>query len=152
MRIEREALIDCPEIDTTIIAFGEPQSNVKVYRLSDTPPTIGEAVYSSGYIADQMPVDGARWRTNCLVVESCDLREAIADQEGFVSSVRMPTVNASDIKLNNVKGVETSFAGAVGMSGGSLIRRSTGAVIGLMSIGLPPDTSEKRTLVAISVE
>lgn len=148
MRIEREALIDYPEIDTTIIAFGEPQSNVKVYRLSDTPPTIGEAVYSSGYIADQMPVDGARWR----IVESCDLREAIADQEGFVSSVRMPTVNASDIKLNNVKGVQTSFAGAVGMSGGSLIRRSTGAVIGLMSIGLPPDTSEKRTLVAISVE
>jgi len=62
------------------------------------------------------------------------------------------TVNAPDIKLSDVISVETSFSGIVGLSGNLLIRQSSKEVIGLMSIGLPPDTPEKTRLFAISVK
>lgn len=160
--IERENLRDHPEIDTTFIAFDEPQSSATVLKLADIPPTIGEAVLSNGYVGNRMPDVKASWAPDRLIIENCDLRSVIADREGFVKSIKTLTVNAKDIKLSNVTVAETSFSGIVGMSGGPLIRKSSNEVIGLMSIGLPPeetryrstghDASEKRTLFAISVE
>ncbi len=150
--IKKEALVDYPEIDTTVITFNEPQNNATRLKLADIPPIIGEAVYSKGYIGNRMPDVKASWTPDCLIIEGCDLRNVIADREGFVNSIKTLTVNAKDIKLNNVIGVETSFPGVIGISGAPLIKQSTNEVIGLMSIGLPPDIPEKRTLFAISVE
>lgn len=151
--IERNNLKDYPEIDTTLITFDEPQRGVTVLKLADTAPTIGEKIYSKGYVGNQMPdVKKVSWTSDRLIIESCDLRSVIADQEGFVKSIKTLTVNTNAIKVSNITGVETSFSGIVGMSGGPLIRQFSNEVIGLMSIGLPPDVPEKTTLFAISVE
>lgn len=150
--IQKEALIDYPEIDMTVIAFSEPPSGVAVLKLSGASPLIGEEVYSKGYMGNQMPDVKANWAPDRLVIERCDLRSVTVVREGFVKSIKTLMVNAKDIKLNNIAGAETSFSGVIGMSGGPLIRKSTNEVIGLMSIGLPPDIPEKKTLFAISAE
>lgn len=62
------------------------------------------------------------------------------------------TVSATDIKMTNVKGFETSYGGIIGMSGGPLINKQTDEIIGLMSIGLPADIQVKQSLFAVSID
>lgn len=152
INLKKEYLVDLPQIDTTVIKFQEKQIVRKPFELSDKPPIKGEEVLTQGFVGEDMPKIDARWAKDCLLIESVNLRRAIADRHGFVKSNKILDVNANDIKLNDIKGVELSFPGIIGMSGGPLIRKSTGEVIGLLSIGLPPDVQQKKSLFAISVE
>jgi hypothetical protein len=55
------------------------------------------------------------------------------------------------IKLKNICVIETSYGGVIGMSGGPLIDVQTNEIIGMMSIGLPVDLKEKKSIFAISI-
>lgn len=59
-------------------------------------------------------------------------------------------VDANDIKMSGVHGFELSFGTRVGMSGGPVIDRDS-RVLGMMSLGLPPDAVEKTATFAVSV-
>lgn len=150
--IEKNSLSGHPEIDTTIIKFNNPQPTAKVYRLSDVTVKQYESVTCKGYIGGLMPVLKTLWTKDCLAIEQADLSNAISDRTGVISAVKLLDVKANDVNLNNVKGILLSFSGIAGMSGGPLITMSTGEVVGLMSIGLPPDSKVKTTLLAISAE
>jgi hypothetical protein len=61
-------------------------------------------------------------------------------------------INAADIKMSNVNGLETSYGGTQGMSGGPLINSQTDEIIGLMSIGLPANVQIKQSLFAVAID
>lgn len=71
--------------------------------------------------------------------------------EGYIKSLKQLTVDASDMKLDNVDVYETSYGGIKGMSGGPLILKKSNEIIGLMSIGLPQNKKEKEVLFAINI-
>jgi len=150
--LKKEYLIDLPQIDTTIIKFPRNQVIGNTFELSTDPPRAGEEVLTQGFVGNAMPETSATWGRNGLLINSIDLGNVIADRQGFIKSIKTADVNARDIKMKNVKCIELSFPGIIGGSGGPVIRKSTGKVIGLMAIGLPPDVPEKALLFAVSVE
>ena len=57
---------------------------------------------------------------------------------------------ARDIKMSDVQGFEVDFGSVVGMSGGPVVDQRNRAV-GLLSFGLPVNTSVKSQTFAVSV-
>ena len=98
-----------------------------------------------------MPILKVGWGPDGLIISSCNYNGTNAVSCGVLKSYPSITISAKDIKLNDIKGFETSYGGIIGMSGGPLIASETDEIIGLMSIGLPPDLKEKKTLFAISL-
>jgi len=150
--IQKECLEYHPELDTTVIRFDKPQPVIKTYKLSNIPVKQYESVACKGYIGDSMPLLKTAWAKDRLIIENANLKNVISDMTGVISAVKLLNVKSSDMNLNNIKGILLSFLGVVGMSGGPLITMSTGESVGLMSIGLPPDSKVKTTLLAISSE
>ena len=150
--LESELLADHPQIDAAVIRFSKPQAAIPILNLSDTPPWVGCAVYSMGHVCGEMPATRAHWQKDGLVIQACDLGHVAADLGGHIRRIVRAQVNANDITMTGVTLLELSFGGVVGMSGGPLLRKATNEVIGLMSIGLPPNSHDKDVLYAVSVE
>ena len=74
-----------------------------------------------------------------------------ADGRGSIRLIDRISINSKNVNIRDVEIIETSYPGRIGMSGGPLINNETKEVIGLMSIGLPPDVVEKQTVAAISI-
>lgn len=140
-----------PSIDTSTIAFESPQISEKSYKVSNELPISGEEVISYGYISGGMPDVKSKWQIDHLAIERAKLSGHIADKDGSIVAIKILDINANDIKLGKVQGIEVSFPGMVGMSGGPLISKRTNKVIGILSIGLPPDVPIKKTIFAISM-
>ena len=98
-----------------------------------------------------MPALNIIWGPKGLIISSCNYNGTSIVARGHIKSLPIITISANDIKLNNIKGFETSYGGVIGMSGGPLIATETGEIIGLMSIGLPADLKIKKSLFAISL-
>ncbi len=157
--IAKESLVDHQEIDTTIVSLKrKDEGPVSVLDLSEHPATIGESVYCKGYVAtigqsDPRPKVSPRWERDKLVIHPpFDLQAVISDRSGNVTSINLCTLTSKDVNLKNKMVLKLSFGGVQGMSGGPLIRASSGEVVGLMSFGLPEDKPQKTNLFAISVE
>lgn len=151
IELSRDDLIDFPEIDTTIINLHN-KYDVNVRRLSTSPIQIGQSCYNEGFIGGQMPGVNATWGSDSLIITSCNYNNTEVVGDGYVKSKKRMTVSAADINMENVNGVETSYGGTVGMSGGPLINKDTNEIFGLMSIGLPADNQIKKSLFAISTD
>jgi len=147
-----EYLIDCPDIDTTIIRFEDTLPISNILKLSDKPANVGEECFCEGYISEMMPVKNPIWSKDGLIIGNVDLTELASDGKGIVKRILELYIQSHDVNLNGVKSIELSFGGIQGMSGSPLIRKTDGEVIGLMSAGLPVDSRKKNTLYAISVE
>jgi hypothetical protein len=98
-----------------------------------------------------MPLLNITWGSSGLIISSCNYNHTSVHVQGHIKSLPIITIFANDIKLNNIKGFETSYGGVIGMSGGPLIVTESDEIIGLMSIGLPPNLKMKKTLFAISL-
>lgn len=149
--LDKTQLRDYPSIDTTVIEFNAAVGT-RPLQLSKTTPSIGEAVYNEGFIADAMPEMKASWKRQRLQIAEYGLADVVFDQRGFIRNVGRITLQSNDVNLNNVEVIETSYPGGMGMSGGPLMRAETGEVIGLMSFGLPPDTPIKQAVAAVSID
>jgi S1-C subfamily serine protease len=62
------------------------------------------------------------------------------------------SVKANDIRMSEVRGFELSFGSRIGMSGGPVVDQEDGKVLGLLSLGLPPDATIKTQTFAVSIE
>jgi hypothetical protein len=149
--LDRTQLVDYPDVDTTIIQFST-EIGTQPLQLSKTAPSIGEAVYNEGFVADAMPDIKATWRSKRLLITGSSLFRVMFNQKGIIKGMGGITLRSNDVNLNNVKVIETSYPGGKGMSGGPLRRADTDEVIGLMSFGLPPDTPIKQTVAAVSID
>ena len=141
-----------PEIETTIIMVRKSLSWVKVYELCTEDIEDGLPVYTIGYIGNSMPKIQARWDGSIFRIKSANLATVVWDKQGSVLKTLTMSVNASDVNIYNVKGFEVSFGSRIGMSGGPVIRKDTGQVIGMLSIGLPPDSDVRTETFAVSLE
>jgi hypothetical protein len=150
VELKAEYLIEYPEVDTTIIELEHPYKD-KIRKISLNHFQVGIRCTNEGFIAGAMPALNISWASSGLIISSCNYNGTNVVVSGHIKSLSNITILANDINLNNVKGIETSYGGIIGMSGGPLIVTETDEIIGLMSIGLPADVKVKKTLFAISL-
>lgn len=150
IELKKENLIEFSEIDSTIIKF-DKDFNIPIRKISTTKRQAGHPCHNEGFTGGQMPGLIASWGTNGLIITGCNYNNTNANGDGHIKSIKTLTVNAADVKMQNVQGLETSYGGRQGMSGGPLIDKVTNEIIGLMSIGLPADVQIKQTLFAVEI-
>ena len=151
-RIERESATLHPEIDATVVTFRNPLSNVRVYETAVGSLTDGLPVCGIGHVGNSMPSVEAEWRGSELVIRSANLAGVIKDTNGYVKRSVTLNINANDIKMQETRGFELSFGSRVGMSGGPVVDIVSGRVLGMLSLGLPPDSNVKTETFAISID
>jgi hypothetical protein len=151
-RIDQGAITLHPEIDTTIISLGDSISNVQVYDRAVGVAAAGQQVSGIGHVGNAMPSVNADWQGSELVIRSASLAGFNRDMDGCVKRPVTFDINANDIKMHGVRGFELSFGSQIGMSGGPVIDSSTGRVLGMLSVGLPPDSTFKTETFAISID
>lgn len=151
-RIDRDVASLHPEIDTTIISLRDSMSNVQVYECAVGGVAPGLKVSGIGHVGSAMPQINAEWRGSELVIQSASLAGAARDMVGSVKRSVTFDINKNDIKMHGVRGFELSFGSRVGMSGGPVVDRSTGKVLGMLSFGLPPDSILKTETFAVSID
>ncbi len=151
LEIHHDSLIEFPEIDTTFVRL-DKVFNLGIRKLSYSDIQVGRTCFNEGFVAGKMPSVKADWEDNELRITSCTNNGTEAIGQGYVKSNKVMHINTADIKMINVKGLETSYGGNKGMSGGPLIDEETNEIIGLMSIGLPANVQNKVSLFAISIE
>ena len=135
------------EIETSIIKLPE---HVKcTLEVSKSVPKINDTVHNYGHISN-MPIKNAHWENNLLVIDDYNLNKSTSDSTGVIAEIKKITVNANDVKLNDVEVIQPSFKANVGMSGGPLI--SNNKIIGMMSFGMPADLVIKDIVFAISID
>lgn len=148
--LEERYVTEHPELDLSVIRFPETLRGATKYKLASCNPQPGDTIYTVGYIGAKMPGVNAKWYHNRLEILQCRLNSCLADYQGSIRRLFALNVNANDIHLRDVPGFEVSFGSRIGMSGGPVIDRSTDVVVGILSIGLPPDELVRTATFAIS--
>jgi hypothetical protein len=150
IEIEEKDILEYPEIDTTLIEL-ENERNIKFKNISKYKFEEDELCLNEGFIAGSMPKIDADWVLEKLIVSNCTYDKINIIGVGHIKSLRKLSINAADMKLDNVDTIETSYGGIEGMSGGPLILKKSNEIIGLMSFGLPQNIKEKEVLFAINI-
>lgn len=151
-RIERSALRLHPEIDTSVIRLPNPISGFPIYDVTPTAIAAGIRASGIGHKGNTMPSVEAEWQGRELVIRTADLMQSVLDREGHVKRPLTLDINARDVKMRGVQGFELSFGSQVGMSGGPVVDAESGCVLGMLSIGLPPDANVKTQTFAVSID
>ncbi len=151
-RVEDSAVTLHPEIDTSVIRFPSPVSGFTIYDVTPMAVAVGNRVRGIGHKGNAMPSVDAKWQGTELVIQTADLMNLVLDRGGSVKRLVTLDVNAPDVKMLDVSGLELSFGSQVGMSGGPVIDAETGCVLGMLSIGLPPDVEVKTETFAVSID
>lgn len=151
-RIDRAAVSLHPEIDTTIISLGDSMPNVRVYDCAVGGLAAGQQVLGIGHAGNSMPSVSASWQGSDLVIRSASLAGSRRDMDGCVKRSLTFDINSNDIRMHGVLGFELSFGSQIGMSGGPVVDSSTGRVLGMLSVGLPPDSTFKKETFAVSID
>ena len=151
-RIQLEAVTLHPGIDATIITFQTPVSTFQIYESSLGGVPDGLKVSGIGHVGSAMPSVDAEWQGSRLVIRSASLTAVTKDTNGCVKRSVTFEINANDIKMHGVRGFELAFGSQVGMSGGPVVDSSTGKVLGMLSVGLPPDSNVKTGTFAVSID
>ncbi len=151
-QIERGYTSLHPEIDTTTISFPDPVTGVKIYECSVGGVSAGLNVDGIGHMGNSMPKVNAEWQSSELIIQSASLASVARDMCGFVKRLLTPNIDANDIKMHGVRGFELSFGSQVGMSGGPVVDSATSRGLGMLSVGLPPDSDAKTETFAVSID
>lgn len=140
-----------PEVDTTVIRFPRPLSEIEILNLNTSTPSAGSHIYNEGFRNSEMPSNiRAEWLVDSLYIESCDTSNVVANGHGTIKQVSKATVKSMDVNLNEILCIVTSYPGVVGMSGGPMMLAGTRQVIGLMSFGLPANEEVKTEVAAVA--
>jgi hypothetical protein len=150
-RVTPQMVTPYEEVDTAVIELASPGFPEVLLRAgSSTSLDQGIAVRSSGYAGLTTHGLHFEWSGGDLVPSvTPDHSLSFRDRAGYVRAVRTAAIRAADIRMSDTRLLELSYGGNVGMSGGPLIYADS--VVGLMSVGLPPDVPEKHTLFAVAM-
>lgn len=138
-----------PEVDSTVIHFNKKGAD-KVFGNDRTLPKVSDKIHNEGYFPG-MPIINSGWREDKLVITYANTKNNISDGRGKISKIDKATLKSKDVNFYNKTLILTSYPGNVGMSGGPLLNENN-QVIGLMSIGLPPDVPNKTSIGAIWID
>ena len=140
---------DYPEIDTTAIRFNSSITD-NIAAIERILPNVGEEIYNQGFTTN-MPKIECEYYSYGLFLKSVDLSDSISDGKGTVREINKRTIHYNDVKMKDKTLIITSYPGRVGMSGGPMYNFRN-EVVGLMSIGFPPDLQQKDYLGAIWID
>jgi hypothetical protein len=133
--------------DITLIEA--PTDGADLFRLSDASGAAVENAMALGFEASTLP-----FRTQPawpgLAVSNLNRRASRAARLHELTFCPV-TVNSADVKITDRPAFHGKTSGVVGMSGGPLINREDGGVIGVNSFGLPQDQHEKTSLGAVDL-
>jgi hypothetical protein len=111
----------------------------------------GDKVYNIGFPTDQGVLDySLRIDGHKLSVQSIQMAPSI--QNGLVKAIKKVTVRSNDVNLNEKTVAILDYASRVGFSGGPLVSKSSGKVVGLMSFVIPKAFDPNTPVVAIRME
>ena len=140
---------DYPDYDTTTITISK--NTGQTLELTSESPNIDDDIYNEGFVSDGMPILETTWTSNRLEITKCNLSGLNANGNGKIKDIKKITLNANDVKLNNIEIIEASYPGRKGMSGGPMLNSKSEQVIGIMSIGFPEDATIKTSVSAVSI-
>jgi V8-like Glu-specific endopeptidase len=149
--IEIANLEEHSDSEFTLIHLRDPIHSVVTLNPVQDEVKIDDDIFSIGYSANTMPVKNILWTNDSLHIQDYSLDNTKADNQGKVKYINKMTVNAIDVRLNNIEVIQPTFGARIGMSGGPLLKKTTNTLIGLMSFGLPADKEFKEVVYAISV-
>lgn len=149
--IEHHAVTLHPELDVSVIRLPKPVSGFQVYDVTTKAIASGIRVRGIGHKGNTMPSVDTEWQGTDLAILAADLAQSVLDRDGYVERPLTLHINAHDVKMRDVSGFELSFGSQVGMSGGPVVDAETGCVLGMLSIGLPPDANVKTQTFAVSI-
>jgi hypothetical protein len=136
-----------PEYDLAIGRINKKDPAVRVCPI-ETQIAVGDEVYNIGYPTDQgVPDYSLRIDGHKLIVQSIHMTPSI--QSGSVKAIKKATVHANDVNLEEKTVAILDYASRVGFSGGPLVSKRSGKVLGLMSFGIPKALDSKTPVVAI---
>lgn len=136
-----------PEYDLSIGELMHGDKNAMEYSVGHDF-SVGDSVYNIGFSADESLVDyRIKIENDKLIVENITVK--VVEQHGKAEGVIIVTVNANDVKLQDREMIKLSYSSRVGFSGGPLVLKSTGKIIGMMSLVVPEETDHKRPAMAI---
>ena len=156
VEIDASMLSSYPDLDLSVLKVPSKVPPSAQLSLASKDPSEREAIYNEGYPDSGQPdldlqVVNPPTGQPKIALTRGDLSSAVFRCDGSVSSVGRESVVANDMTLRNVMIVRTDYGGAVGMSGGPLIRKRDQNVVGFMSHGYPPNANRKNVLCAVSV-
>ena len=150
IELSNETIKDFPAIDSCVIDFTHDQS-VTCQNVNINIPIAAGKISNLGYVGSCMPKIDACWFDKKLSIGSIDVAKCIADGSGNINSIRKNTVSSNDVNIKDKTVLITSYPGIVGMSGGALLNDQN-EIIGLLSLGLPPDALKKEFMGAIWIK
>jgi S1-C subfamily serine protease len=136
-----------PEFDLVIGRIGKPHSAVKVCPL-EMNVNLGDEVYNIGFPTDQeisdyrLKIEGQR-----LIVQHIRMKPSI--QQGVVKAIKSITLRANDVNLQDRMVLIMNYSSRIGFSGGPLVSKRSGKVVGLMSFVIPKEFDPSTPVVAI---
>lgn len=150
IEINEDDLIGHPEIDLTVVKLFK-KYNSSGCNFSKNEPRIDACCHNIGFVGGEMPEISIRWENGKLVINGFSLDRVSVIGKGMIKDLKIVDVKSADVNIKNIKCIEVSYGGVVGMSGAPLLD-SNGNVIGMMSIGLPINVPKKETLLAIHAQ
>ena len=136
-----------PDYDLAIGRISKSHPAVRVCPLQ-TEIAPGEEVYNIGFPTDQgVPDYLFRIEGHKLIVQRIRIKPF--RQEGTVQAIKRVTVRANDVNLQGKTVAVLDYSSRVGFSGGPLVSRSSGKVVGLMSFVIPKEFDPRTPAVAI---
>ena len=133
------------ETDLTLIKNLMGNKEITSYKTSKIY-SVGTECYNEGFMESDMPRLDIAWEKNKLVISRChNLEDLKKRSEGRILYIGKINLDR-DVKLKNKKIIGCNYGGHEGMSGGPLIKKDTGEVVGMMCFGLPPGNKIKDKL------
>lgn len=139
-----------PEYDLAIGRIRRPHPAVRVCLLQ-TDLAAGDEVYNIGFPTDQgVPDYLLRIEGQKLIVQRISMKPFL--QQGTVKAIMKATVLTNDVIIQDKMVAVLDYSSRLGFSGGPLVSRSTGKVVGLMSFVIPKEFDSNTPVVAIRME
>ena len=136
-----------PEYDLAIGRIEKPHSAIRACPLQSNIQ-LGDEVYNLGFPTDQGISDYSfAIKGQELVVSRIRLNPSI--QQGAVRTIKQVSLSANDVSLQNKTVAIMDYSSRTGFSGGPLVSRHSGKVIGLMSFVIPKELDPSTPAAAI---
>jgi S1-C subfamily serine protease len=136
-----------PEYDLAIGRISRRHPAVRVCPLQ-TKLAAGDKVRNIGFPTDQGVSDyKLRIEGQKLIVQRISMKPAV--QQGTVKAIKKATVRANDVNIQDKMVAILDYSSRVGFSGGPLVSRSTGKVVGLMCFVIPKEYDDRTPVAAI---
>jgi len=147
--LKQEEVVEHPSHDVSVLELRDPLPNIEGCPLAAEPAGTGDSVVCLGHVS-AMPTVEARWHGKKLAISGWCAVSSVRDCNGRIKRLFTLNVNANDIKLHGVQGFEIDVQSVVGMSGGPVVHHGTREVVGMLSIGLPPDAPVRKQTFAVA--